>query len=77
MKNQKKREPKVKNKKYTSNYKGVYKRKNGWACTVCCNYKKVHYSSHETEIEAAKMYNKIAPLFHGKFAKLNVIKDGK
>lgn len=77
IKNQKKREPKVKNKKYTSKYKGVHKRKDGWACTVGYNYKKVHYSRHETEIEAAKMYNKIAPLFHGEFANLNVIKDGK
>lgn len=56
---------------YSSKYKGVYRRNKKWACKVVCNYKNVHYSTHDTEKEAALMYNKIVPLFHGEYAKLN------
>lgn len=54
-------------------YKGVsyYKRDNTWSAQITKTYKKYHIGYFDTEIEAAKAYDKYAKELHGEFAYLN------
>ena len=59
----------------TSRFKGVYWEtiRSRWVAVVYLNTKKVFLGGFESEIEAAKAYNKAAPVYHGEFANLNII----
>ena len=66
----------TKHKLMSSQYKGVYyteDRKNKWRAQIVKDKKKYHLGSYQTEIEAAKAYNRAAKELHKEFAKLNKI----
>lgn len=57
-----------------SKYKGVAydKRFNGrWFARITKNSKTYHIGMFDTELEAARAYNAVAPSFHGAFVRLN------
>lgn len=59
-------------KKASSQYKGVYKHKNGkYKATLRCNGIQYHLKYHKTEIEAAMAYDAKAKEVHKEFAVLN------
>jgi len=59
-------------KKASSQYKGVYKHKNGkYKATIRCNGIQYYLKYHKTEIEAAKAYDEKAKELFGAFAVLN------
>ena len=62
------------NKATSSQYKGVsYRRANGkWSATIFTDGRNVHLGYFETEIEAAKTYDKAAIERYGRFAALNL-----
>lgn len=58
----------------TSVYKGVRKyRNNKYSVCIKYNKKQIHIGYYDSEIEAAKAYDKAALKYHGEFAKLNII----
>lgn len=59
----------------TSKYKGVSydKEKKRWASRICINSKEIKLGKFKSEIDAAKKYNEAAIIYHGEFAKLNII----
>jgi len=63
----------------TSGYKGVvwHKKAGKWRGKIGIRGKSIHLGLFETAIEAAKAYNTAAMKFHGPFAKLNKIPDGR
>jgi hypothetical protein len=61
----------------TSQYKGVCFKKNSWYATIKVNYKQYHLGCFNTEIEAAKSYNKAARKYFGEFAVLNNFRERK
>lgn len=62
------------NKRNTSGYKGVSKRKNGkWKVEISVNGKRLYLGSYENIIEAAYVYNEAAQKYYGEFAKINQI----
>jgi hypothetical protein len=63
------------NMRTTSKYKGVWYRKERGAWAVCLHLddKTKHFGYYATEKEAAKVYNKMAKRYYGKFAVLNKI----
>ena len=62
-----------KQKNTSSVYKGVYwfKRTKIWRTQITSNYKHIHLGYFNTEIEAAKAYDKAALELFGKYAKPN------
>lgn len=60
-----------KQKNCSSEYKGVYKVKNGWRACIMLNNKTIHLGFFIDEIEAAKMYDKKAVELFNEFACLN------
>lgn len=57
----------------SSKYKGVslHKQSNRFMAKVAVNSKNIYLGSFNSEIEAAKAYDKVAKIYHGEFAKLN------
>lgn len=57
----------------TSRHKGVswYKRTQKWQAQICCNSRRVHLGSFDSEDDAAAAYNRAAVRLHGAFARLN------
>lgn len=57
----------------TSRFKGVYRvpDKRKWAAKIVVEGVTEHIGMFDTQIEAAKAYDRIAPLRHGQFAKTN------
>lgn len=70
---------KVLSKNNKSGYKGVYWniKMNGWYVQICSDKNRINIGLFYDIIEAAKAYNEAAIKYHGKFAKLNVIDNGK
>lgn len=62
------------NKKMSSKYKGVHylKNNNTWQAYIN-NGKRIYLGSFKTEKEAAIAYNEAALIYHGNFAKLNIL----
>lgn len=65
----------TKRKSSTSKFKGVHwgTREQKWKCQIQYNKKKIALGTYNSEIEAAKAYNKAALLYHGEYARLNDI----
>ncbi len=61
--------------KKTSNYKGVHwnKQKSKWQVEIELNYKKKYIGRYENQEQAAHAYNGAAKIYHGAFARLNII----
>jgi hypothetical protein len=58
-----------------SDYLGVRvvkrKNKNKFLASICKNYKTILLGVYDNEIEAAKIYDNAAKIYHGEFARLN------
>ena len=56
-------------------YKGVWFDKEGWNARITVGGENTFLGRFKTEIEAAHSYNTAAVQLHGRFARLNVIKE--
>jgi hypothetical protein len=67
----------IKDKKVTSKYKGVLKRRNdiNYSATIWANGKSIHLGRYENEVEAALAYDKASKIYHGEFGKINFPND--
>lgn len=54
-----------------SRYRGVSKNKHKWQVMIMGNFKKFYIGGIKTELEAAKLYDKLAIFYHGMEAKTN------
>ena len=54
-----------------SKYRGVSKNKHKWQVMIMGNFKKFYIGGIKTELEAAKLYDKLAIFYHGIEAKTN------
>ena len=65
------------NKICSSQYKGVWFRKDTqkWSSEITVDYKKICLGCFVNEVDAAKAYNEVAREYFGKFAKLNIMGD--
>ncbi len=55
--------------------KGIRKFRNRYFARIIINRKEIALGGYATEGDAIKAYNEAAKKYHGKFAKLNIIKD--
>ena len=57
----------------SSTYKGVYwlKRNRKWRAMITANGKRISLGCYDSEIEAAKAYDKSAKYLHGEYGRLN------
>lgn len=62
-----------KNKRSSSNYKGVRKFRKKWRATINVNKKLIHLGTFNSEIEAAIAYNNAALKYFDNYAKLNKV----
>lgn len=60
---------------FSSQYKGVTYRKKRykWEAYIMVNGKTISLGCHETELQAARAYNKAAENYFGEFARINII----
>lgn len=56
-------------------FKGVYKIGDKYFATICANYKATNLGTFETEVEAARAYNRAATEKFGEFAFLNTVPE--
>jgi hypothetical protein len=63
----------------TSKYKGIYwnKRDKAWRCQIRTNNKQIFLGNFKNEIEGAIAYNQAAIKYHGEFARLNEVSNGR
>lgn len=54
-----------------SRFRGVSKNKHKWQVMIMGNFKKFYIGGLKTELEAAKLYDKLAIFYHGMEAKTN------
>lgn len=64
----------TKYKGYTSDYLGVFLFQNKYWRAACKKDGKIYTITCKTEKEAAEKYNEMTKLYHGEYAKLNIIK---
>lgn len=64
----------LKSKNTSSQYKGVSfnKKRKKWHAYIMTDYKRTHLGFFDSEINAAREYNRAAIIHHGQFAKLNI-----
>ena len=62
------------NKNNTSGYKGVTPERGKYRARIKVNYESINLGFFDTEIEAAKAYNRAAIHYHGDYARLNILK---
>ena len=60
-----------KSKTIGSQFRGVSKNKQKWQVMIMGNFKKFYIGGIKTELEAAKLYDKLAIFYHGMEAKTN------
>lgn len=60
---------------YTSKYKGVCLYRKRWLAKLESNGKQHYIGMFATEKEAAIAYNNFALIYHGEFARLNIVED--
>lgn len=62
---------------YTSKYKGVNwnKKSNLWTARITTDNGRKFLGYFELELDAAKSYNEAAKIYHGEFARLNIIEN--
>lgn len=58
-------------------YKGVHRNGKRWRARIIVSGTIIELGYHDSPEEAAHAYNLAAPKYHGKFAKLNIIKESK
>ncbi len=63
--------PKSGRRKFTSQYKGVWKEPNRWRAAIRVNFKLISLGSFQSERKAALAYNKAAKIHFKQFASLN------
>ena len=61
----------MKTKSVGSKYRGVSKNKHKWQVMIMGNFKKFYIGGIKTELEASKLYDKLAIFYHGMEAKTN------
>lgn len=56
----------------SSRFKGVWLRKSGrWGAAIMPNYRQIYLGEFESEVEAARAYDRAACQYYGRFAMLN------
>lgn len=61
--------------KFTAKYKGVYfrRKEKTYQAQIRFNYKIIYLGRFKVEEDAARAYNEAAKVYHGEFARLNII----
>lgn len=57
----------------TSKYREVNLKDGRWRATVSYQHRQLHIGCYDTELDAARAYNKYATIYYGEFATLNEV----